>query len=186
LSIGVEFKTAIKKRNRFWSRLIDDIRTVYTGQLIYAANWDNYQNVNFWDKLDFVGIDAYFPLSPSATPSIAELNAAWIPVLQEIDQFYKTVKKPIIFTEYGYRSSNKAAWRQWEIESIPSDEELNLIAQTNAYKSFYQSVWQKEWFAGGFIWKCYAEDTAGGRSNSNYTPQNKPAQFIIEEWYSRH
>ena len=56
--IGLEFKNVVKDRPEFWSDLIKKIRAIYNGKLTYASNWDNYQNVTFWDKLDFIGIDA--------------------------------------------------------------------------------------------------------------------------------
>ena len=45
-----------------WWELIANIRQSYSGQLTYAANFDNYQEVYFWDQLDLIGINAYFPL----------------------------------------------------------------------------------------------------------------------------
>ena len=42
-----------------------------------------------------------------------------------------------------------------------------------------------DWFAGGFLWKWHVNDLkAGGLTNNNYTPQNKPVESIIKNWYS--
>ena len=51
-----------KKIKKYWIELIQKVRAVYQGQLTYAANYDNYQEVDFWEHLDFIGINAYFPL----------------------------------------------------------------------------------------------------------------------------
>ncbi len=50
-----------------WRDLIAQVRTVYSGSLAYAANWgtglaDEKNRITFWDALDIVGIDAYYPL----------------------------------------------------------------------------------------------------------------------------
>jgi len=45
-----------------WKKLIQNIRKIYSGQLTYAANFDNYQNIAFWEDLDVMGINAYFKL----------------------------------------------------------------------------------------------------------------------------
>ena len=184
--IGTELKTSISKRPKFWLRLIKKVREVYPGPLTYAANWDNYYNIQFWNKLDYIGVDAYFPLVEASTPSIDEMKKEWGQrsyLLRRISDKYKT---PILFTEYGYRSINRTAWRQWEIEGVDSETDINLQAQINAYEALYQTFWDKEWFAGGFIWKWWEFDTkAGGENNSDYTPQNKPVERTIKAWYSR-
>ena len=184
--IGVEFKIAIQRRPSFWRKLIPKIRKIYSGQLIYAANWDEYQQVPFWDLLDYVGIDGYFPLSNGKTPSESELITAWQPIINEISLFYKKTKRRVIFTEYGYRSTDFACGNQWEIEQLYDHQLVNQTAQQNGYAAFYQSIWHQEWFAGGFIWKWHPENGAGGLNNSNYTPQQKPVLELIRNWYFNH
>ena len=183
--IGVEWKTAIRRRPSFWKYLIKEVRKVYHGKLIYAANWDEYQDVFFWKELDYVGIDGYFPLSNEKTPSKEELKQAWKPFVRDLSKFYKKTKRPIIFTEYGYRSTDFACWNQWEIEHLKDEELINLQAQQNGYEALYERVWNQDWFAGGFIWKWYPEVNSGGVNNSNYTPQGKPVLESIEQWYSQ-
>ncbi len=184
--IGVEFKTAIQKRKDFWPELIDRVREVYSGELIYAANWDNFRNINFWDKLDYIGIDAYFPLLNEKIPDKEKLKKKWNNQIPGIEKCYSKYQKQVILTEYGYRSTNKTAWRQWEIENTSTDVGVNLEAQVNAYEALYESIWDKEWLAGGFIWKWFTDnDLAGGHQHSGYTPQNKPVEKTIKKWYSK-
>ncbi len=185
LCIGVELKTSIKKRATFWLKLIDKIRSIYHGKLTYAANWDNFGQIPFWNKLDLIGIDAYFPLTMSDTPTIKELEKAWEQPMELLSDLYHKYEKPIIFTEYGYRSTNKAAWEQWEIEGLADDELVNLEAQKNAYEALYRTFWDQEWFGGGFVWKWWEKPNAGGLHHSDYTPQNKPAEAVIRSWYSQ-
>ncbi|MEM6723389.1 MAG: hypothetical protein AAF598_05080, partial [Bacteroidota bacterium] len=45
-----------------WRTIIRSARQHYTGELTLAANFDNYREISFWDELDFIGINAYFPL----------------------------------------------------------------------------------------------------------------------------
>ena len=185
ICIGTEFKIAVKKRRKFWTDLITKIRRVYSGKITYAANWDNYQNVHFWDKLDYIGIDAYHPLSQAQTPTIEEMERAWKQFVPALKNTAKKYNKQILFTEYGYRSIHKTAWQQWEIEGISSDEQCNLEAQTNAYEALYRVFWQQDWFAGGFLWKWWPDDAkSGGTKHSNYTPQHKPVEETIKKWYS--
>ena len=89
--VGTEFKKSVRKREEFWRSLIKKVHKIYKGKLTYAANWDEYLDVPFWDALDYAGINAYFPLTRSKTPEISELKKAWKPYLKEIRQFYKKV-----------------------------------------------------------------------------------------------
>lgn len=57
--IRTECKTAVNLRPLFWESLIKSIRAEFKRVVSYAANWDNYQNIPFWDKLDFICIDAF-------------------------------------------------------------------------------------------------------------------------------
>ncbi len=185
--IGTEFRIAARQRPDFWCGLIDKVRQVYSGKLTYASNWDNFHLIGFWDELDFIGIDAYFPLSSENTPAVDQLKSAWKEPYRLIDQIRKKFDRPVIFTEYGYRSINKTAGKQWELEDDWHYRgKGNHTAQFNAFKALYQVFWDQPWFAGGFIWKWYPDHhSAGGLNNTDYTPQNKPVEELIREVYQQ-
>jgi Glycoside Hydrolase Family 113 len=184
LCIGTEYKISTTKRVLFWKQLIGKIRKIYKGKVTYAANWDNFHNIKFWEELDYVGIDAYFPLSSTKEANKKELNLKWQKVSETLEQFSKAHQKQIIFTEYGYKSTHYTAWKQWEIERVKRDELINFSAQNNAYSSLYENIWNQAWFGGGFIWKWYPNDkNSGGEKNSDYTPQHKPVEKIIKQYY---
>ncbi len=186
ICLGTELKVAVRKRSKFFRALIDELRLMYKGKLTYAANWDDYLIVNLWDKLDYIGIDAYFPLSPTNSPTVQELKIAWMDPLRKIAQLYKYYKKPILFTEFGYRSIDQCCWQQWLRENLPHDAFVNLQNQENAYKAFFESFWHQPWFAGVFLWQWYIhQPSAGGLKNSDFTPQNKPAAELIANWFAK-
>ena len=181
ICIGTEMKKAIFARPEYWINLIQEIRKVYKGKLTYAANWDNFYNIPFWDDLDYIGVDAYFPLTEDETPCMDELLSSWKEPKHQLKQIYKKYKKPILFTEYGYRSVDKAMWRQWEIENN-YDFPANHEAQKVGYQAIFDAFWDEVWFGGGFLWKWSPHDSvAGGPNNNDYTPQNKPCEQMIRE-----
>lgn len=183
---GVELKSAVRNRPDFFVQLIPKIKAVYHGKLLYAANWDSYKRIPFWDQLDYIGIDAYFPLSDDITPNVAEIKVMWQEMKLEMEDFAFQHKKQIIFTEFGYRSIDRAVSKQWLIEGIPQDQQMNMQAQVNGYQGFFEALWDEVWVAGGFLWKWYPEDQEyGGLKDSDYTPQHKPAEAVIQEWYSK-
>ncbi|MEM1000794.1 MAG: hypothetical protein AAGN35_27320 [Bacteroidota bacterium] len=184
--VGTEYKKAVVERERFWRDLIAQIRKVFKGPLTYAANWDNCMKVPFWKELDYIGVDAYFPLSPAPTAEVATLKRKWSEPMQKVRLLNKIYRKKILFTEFGYRSTDACTWNQWEIQNIPYSRKVNLQAQVNAYRAFFESFWDKDWFAGVFLWQWYTNHaSAGGEDNSDYTPQNKPAEKVIREWFSK-
>jgi hypothetical protein len=72
----VSLDTVSSNRSK-WGEVIDTVKSIYHGQLTYAADWGSYSQVCFWDALDIAGIDAYFPLSNSRDPPIDSLIAGW-------------------------------------------------------------------------------------------------------------
>jgi len=185
LCIGTEYKIATAKRVIFWKALIKSIRKIYTGKITYASNWDNYTNIKFWNELDYIGVDAYFPLSQTKNVDVNRLNTQWKKITTRLKSFSEKQNKKIIFTEFGYKSIHFSAWNQWEIEGIQPDKNVNLNAQENAYRSLFQNVWSQKWIEGGFLWKWFADDkNSGGLNNSDYTPQHKPVEKIIKKYYT--
>ena len=61
-----------------------------------------------------------------------------------------------------------------------------LESQATCYDAFFSTFWDKPWFAGAYIWKWYPQhDARGGRMDTDFTPQNKPAEGRMAEWYGR-
>lgn len=176
---GTELGNPIAKRPKFWFDLISKIRKVYKGKITYAANWDDFEKIPFWKELDYIGIDAYFPLSEAITPTVPDVNSAWQKHLLKIIQLQQKINKKVVFTEFGYRNSDYAAKEPW----LENQSKINNIGQANAYESLFESLIKKEWYAGGFAWKWYADDYYKKSNPIDYTPQEKPALQIIKKWY---
>jgi hypothetical protein len=184
LCIGTEIKLSATKRPQFWRNLIAKTRAIYHGKLVYAANWDEYPLITFWDKLDYIGIDAYFSLVPKATPSVSELAEAWKPHLTEIQTFQKQQKKPVLFTEFGYMPIDSCTYKSWEIEKRRRGMPINELSQANAIDALFTVFWKEHWWAGGFLWKWFPEVKATeGRDMKDYTPQGKQAINVLQKWY---
>jgi hypothetical protein len=79
LCVGTELASldGVPSYRANWSSVIAAVRMRYHGTLTYAANWDGYTPVTFWDLLDLAGIDAYFPLSTLQDPPVDSLVAGW-------------------------------------------------------------------------------------------------------------
>ncbi len=180
--IGTELEQFIVQRPQFWDRLIKDIKEIYKGKLTYAANWDEYKRVPFWNAVDYIGVDAYFPISTMKTPSLEIAKQGWEKWKEEMSGVSAHWDRPILFTEYGYRSVDFAGKEPWK-----SDREMNVVnleVQSSLLEALYQEVWQESWFSGGFVWKWFIEhENVGGDTDNQFTPQNKPAEKVIENYF---
>jgi len=157
LCIGTELYQTTKQHPDEWRAIISDIRKVYSGQLTYAANWyKEYEDIAFWDDLDYIGIQAYFPLSKNENPSKSELIKSWKKHKKGLEKISKKFNKKIVFTEIGYKNTIDAAKEPW---TWPQDMDHNIIVseetQTNCYSALFESFWREDWFDGLFIWKWF-------------------------------
>ncbi len=177
--IGTELGNTISQRPLFWNRLIDTVKKNYHGQITYAANWDDYNIVPFWKQLNFIGIDAYFPLVNDVTPSAESIADAWNHYLPDLEKISNDNGRPVLFTEYGYRNAGACAAEPWKEDAAS----INNTAQANAYEGFYKAFANKNWFAGGFVWKWYGEHNPPSKNKIDFTPQEKPAEEVIRRWY---
>ncbi len=189
LCIGTELHGTAKERPGDWRRLIGEIRRVYGGNLTYAANWmGELDDVTFWDALDYIGVQGYFPLSSEPEPTIAQCVDGWRKHIGALEETSRRFRKPVLFTEIGFKSTLDAAARPWEWPQQVAGilTRVSGRTQANCYEAFFLVVWDKEWFAGAHVWKWYADHPrSGGRKSIDFTPQNKPAETVIARGFGR-
>jgi len=178
--IGTELSFASQKTPFWQGSIIPEIKKIYRGRLIYAANWDEYRTIKFWSGLDYAGIDAYFPLTERGNPGYEELLANWQRWANEIEAWQKEVGKPVVFTEIGYRSCDSCAARPWE---VTGNGLTNVKIQSDCYQAALNTLCNRRWCRGLYWWYWKPTPFAGGLNNRDFTPQNKPAQIILSCYY---
>jgi hypothetical protein len=182
--IGTELNAFTIERTDFWCGLIEEVKAIYSGQLTYAENWDKYDTVGFWDSLDFIGIDAYFPISESQTPNLDEVISSWSSLKWDLESYSRFYETPILFTEYGYRSIDYSGKEPWD--SSRNEGTANEKAQLILLKGLHQSLWKEDWFAGGFLWKWFPNYNVNNKRHRNrFTVQNKLSETYLKSFYSR-
>ena len=179
LCIGNELQHA-SLRDREWRELIAAVRAAYGGPITYGATAEEVTGVPFWDAVDFIGVSAYFVLTPEKTPSPAALLAAWRPVNDRLRALSTRHGKRVVFTEIGYRSADFAAWRHWEITDAAP---VNLPAQANAYAAMFETVWGERWMGGAYPWKWFSHPGHSGRDSNDFEFEGKPAADIVAAAY---
>ena len=171
LSIGNEMLAATKPQyTSYWDTLIAAVRQVYSGELTYSAllplqtnasAYNEVQQIQFWNQLDFAGFDVYPSLTTKLDPSVAQLNAAWQKnviggqsqsYVQSISQLAESVGKPVLFTETGVASFPGANDRYKYNDSFIglSTTKSDFQNQANWWASFFDT-WganKPSWLAG--------------------------------------
>lgn len=185
--IGTELSRLSVEKATFWKNLIQDVKSIYTGQLTYAANWYNeYEQITFWEDLDYIGIQAYFPLVKKEYPNVQEIEEGWGQYFPAIASLHKRYDRKVLFTEMGYKSTSDSAFEPWKWIEYTSGENspISMETQANCYEAFFNVVWDKEWFAGVHLWQFRSDFVKGrGKSDLDFTPQGKPAEKVIAKGF---
>jgi hypothetical protein len=157
-----------------WTPLIEKIRALFGGKLVYSANWDHYRAARLFELVDEEGISGYFNLRDAgATADDAMLEAGWRRARREIESWRSGRNEPFIFTELGYRSRSGASATPWD-ESPGGTPDLE--EQRRAFAAF-RRVWTGASSLGGlYVWNWYGY---GGPNTVGYTPRGKPAETEV-------
>jgi photosystem II stability/assembly factor-like uncharacterized protein/sugar lactone lactonase YvrE len=175
-----------------WAQTVYWVKGKYLGPVTYAADWRSYRQIPFWDSLDLVGINAYFPLWNDAQPwppppswPVGNLSWYWdngcIPGIESLRVTLADTLKPIIFTEIGYRSISGCSHEPWN--NAPSGT-YDATEQRNCYMAALHSLLGKPWFAGWFWHEWTTNPYQGGTGDLSYSPRGKPAQEVLRRWFA--
>ena len=182
--IGTELEATVYEKPDQWKTLIKRVKATYKGKLTYAANWDNeYKEVPFWDELDYIGVQAYFPISTKDDPTLLELENYWRKHAEEIVLISSKYNKPILFTELGYKSIQGTSKKPWEWNGLKNMvSKISKREQLLCYQAFFNTIWEEPWFHGIHIWEWQGNGTSDG-SNTNFTIEGKPSLNLIAKYF---
>jgi sugar phosphate isomerase/epimerase len=181
LCVGVELSRTTVGHEARWVELFESVRAVYGGKLVYAANWgDEFENVSFWDALDYIGVNCYYPLSDDRSPTDEQLRAGVERALSRIDVVAQRFGKPVIITEVGFTSSPTPWIEPYEREWRSAVDER---AQARCYQAFIDSMAGRPGYAGVYWWKWPSFLEYGGPRHSGFTPNGKIAEEIVKQWF---
>ncbi len=179
-AVGTELDKLVQYEPE-WRAVIKAVRGRYAGPLTYASNWTDYDKVPFWDALDVIGVQAYFPLMSQVdgVPTDAQLDRGWDPVLAGLRRESKRVGKPVVFTELGYDRSSRAAVEPWKVE--PGGKDAAAI-QEACLRSAVRAIDREPVVVGAFLWKWFP----GARQPSDFAHSTPRMRAVIAElWGAR-
>ncbi len=170
------FNRTRQMQDSLWRELIWLTRQEFKGEISYAANFDNYYNVGFWDALDFMSINAYFPLRELGEElTLNNLRSHWSQHLADITAFQQRQvgkKLPVVFTELGYTGRSGCTFAPWEgfgYSIVSKDEtdsllvwdrqEVDLQERALAVSALREACYQDSLFelSGILYWKLTSD-----------------------------
>jgi hypothetical protein len=181
--VGVELMQTTNQHQDEWRQIIRKVRQIYSGSLVYAGNWwQEFEQITFWDELDYIGLNCYYPLSDKETVSLQDLTEGVEAFLPTIEAVARKYKKPVLLTEVGFTSTAKNWLSPHERRR---GARVSLEDQALCYEAIFESFRDKEWLHGFYWWKWPTYLEYGGERDGGFTPNGKPAEKVVEDWYSR-
>lgn len=187
LVVGSELNSTEDQLER-WDDLIASVRNRFGGHLSYSANWDRFDKVKLWPKVDVMSVSSYFELereSPGAPES--DLVAAWQPIQRRLASAADRWERPLLLIEVGYPSlpwANAHPWNYVAEHGTRADHE----SQARCWRAFF-GAWNdlltdpdgSVLGVCGYRWDPYH---AGDEYDTGYGIVGKPAYDVIRSGFA--
>jgi len=178
LSVGTELVEATRHHEAEWRRLIERVRAVYDGAIVYAANWgDEAERLSFGDALDAVGVDTYYPLSAAPDATDEELLAGAEDVARRLREIADRTGRPVLLTEMGFPNT-AAAWVQPHRKR--EDRPESPTDQARATRALVTALSDAP-IRGAFWWRW----SPLCRFDYGRFPPKAPTRDVLREWFAR-
>ena len=169
LVIGTEISGLVNDplNEPFWHALIEAVDTVFSGEIGYAANWPNYKSsqltASIWDHpaIDFLGIDAYFPLATTAEADatgpgpdeafVQSIEAEWNQLLDAQSGGLNGILSfaaarqggsglPVEFTEFGLIPFNRTTVEPFSEAPFFAEQPVDQDEQIDGYRGLIRAL----------------------------------------------
>jgi hypothetical protein len=156
IAVATELPIMTAKYPDRWSDLISKVRQEFSGIVTYASLIIEFFKIQFWQDLDWIGIDAYFPLNSTSdvTPSLDEMTDRALFYYQRVEARLASMKlsnKTVIFTESGFPSYTGAIATPWLDFEDCSIVQSNNTAQASAFQAIFNAIPKLSFIKGIFV-----------------------------------
>ena len=162
-----------------WREIVTAVREKTDAPLTYSASWNTFEEVGFWDALDAIGIQGYFPLVDHETlPTRPELDAAWRELIDRLEAYGQRHRRDVILGELGYNRSAQAALTPW---AYGQGGEHAEETQRRCLEAALAAIDRSEVVSGAFLWKWFPGD---GNAHGNFLKSTPAMREVIERHWS--
>lgn len=186
MSVGVECTSWSGRFAPFWRDLIAEIRAVFPGLLTYSANWDEAENVLFWDQLDLIGVQAFYPLAHHDDATFEEYLEGARAAREPLANLADTLDMPVLFVEIGYTTRRNAAVEPWLWPDGMTNVAYDEDEQARAMEALIRTFASEDWFAGFLVWRYYSNlDDVSQEAIWGFSPHGKAAEPMLTELFAQ-
>jgi hypothetical protein len=192
--IGLEYRAAVREHPDAWRAIARAAKEAFGGPITYSANWDDYEQVTWWDAVDLIGIGAYFELVDDGLPddathaarsakrqpppTLSAILDGWKPIKASLKALSGKYGKPVFFTEIGYTTFADTAYHPWMWQS---ERAVDPAQQALCYRALFRTFAGEPWWKGACLWTFYTDPSAA--QSWNYSPQGREAEKVVREAY---
>lgn len=177
--IGCEM-LGTEHRKYDWLYLIDEVRRVYKGKIIYNTNHDHEDDQEWFDALDYIGTSAYYPVGKDGLNKESMIRN-WTEIKWRLDAIAAQRNKKYIFMEIGCRSAKNCSTEPWDFNT---HMEVDMEEQKLFYETCLEVFTQSSYFAGVFWWDwptfLYPKEQA--LTDTSYCVYGKPAEEVLKNF----
>jgi hypothetical protein len=120
-------------RKEYFGRLIGRIRECFGGKLIFIVRQEDLNKVQFWDNVDYAGIELYLPLVGHRGIEDISAQRAFDRYTLKLQDYLKDIRKPVVF-----------------MGTFPQDKLLNKQTLPH-FARLLDRFWRKPYFYGVYL-----------------------------------
>jgi len=165
-----------------WPALIAQVREILPRpvQLTYAAhNTEGLKAFKYWKDLDAASLTLYPSLGSSGDKEDMQVHIEQ--AVEELREVAEKIERPLWVMEIGMPSAAGAFEKPWEWHTL-KQAKVDLTLQRDALDLWLKAL-DQPWINALFIWAWFSDIKAGGINDTDYTPQNKPAEYIVRRYW---
>ena len=185
--VGTELE-GTTHREKEWRKIVAGVRSRYPGPLTYASNWSEVHLVPFWDAVDVVGVQAYYPVidgradaAGSEALDDAVFRDGWQRILGRVRALSQKTGKNVVFTELGYDCALIAPFEPWRADAnvrrSSPDHARAERRQRACLDAALTAIENEPTVHGAFLWKWFP----GRRQPRDFNKQSEAMRKVIRD-----
>lgn len=179
LAVGTELRDLVARAPNAFRALIREVRGVYRGRVVYAANWDEASAVPFLDAIDALGVQFYPPLTRTTGTPEERLEREAGARLSRVVRTAARAGKKVWITEVGYRADPDAAIHPHAWPEHRGQVPYDPSEQARVHRAFFRALASQPGIEAVFVWKWFTDPASREEPRTGFSPRGKAAEAVI-------